>query len=194
MMDNQNLEFVFEIGGRRFFKFSNMNNMPPLRGLKTMVFYTEMQMKTTFEYLEYHTQATESILMKDRINIFDIKKLNDQLKERLTIAADIELMLKVASIIIVDENEDIMDYDFDYNAKKIAYWKKHQGMDFFLNAPIQELFPILKDMNGSLEMYSKVLEQKNAIDMDSLLQHLPADVKQKLRSKYFSSQAATPLT
>ena len=44
-------ELAFTCGGIDYYRLKDFNNMPPLRGLKTMVFYEEMNMKCTLDYL-----------------------------------------------------------------------------------------------------------------------------------------------
>lgn len=185
---NHQIKYAFTCGDIDYFQFADFNNMPPLRSLKTLVFYEEMRMKCTVEYLKWHAEANDNLLTKDKINIFEIKKLNDQLKQRIAIAVDFEILFKIASIIFFDKDEDFRDYDFGYNARKIAHWKKYQGVAFFLNLPLQELLPILKDLDGNLEIYFKVISQMNEKHMENLLQNLPEGVRSKLKgSSYFNA-------
>lgn len=223
LRNDPNIVFAFEIGERSFYQFANLNNIPSVRGLKTAVYFEEMRMKTTLEYLEYHTAANKSIFSKVKIDTIELGKLNEQIKkglsislendffntvinalseimklnnqltERLNIAIEIEIMLKVASILIIDEHEDYLDYDFDYNHKKIDFWKKH-GIDFFLRQkPIQELFPVLKDIEVNLEMYMTVVNQMNDLHMANLLQHLHPKEKERLSAKFSSLHQGKPV-
>jgi hypothetical protein len=91
------------------------------------------------------------------------------------------LALKLASIVFFDKKEDIADYDFQYNKKKIEHWKKHDGSSFFLHQPLQKLMPFLNDVSGNLNLYSQVVEKLNNLHLDNLLLHLPNGkiVKQK---------------
>jgi hypothetical protein len=186
------IEYAFTSGGIEYYQFTDFSNMPPLRGLKTMVFYEEMRLKCTMEFLDLHTKAVDEILNSTKINIFELKKLNDQLKQRLNIALDTELIFKIASIMFFDKNEDFTDYDFDYNAKKVLNWKNNDGADFFLHKPLQEILPILKDVNENLAMYSKVVEQMNTLHLENLLQNLPSVEKERLKNKSYMSAVVIP--
>lgn len=167
------VEFAFTSGGIDYYQFKDFGNIPPVRGLKTMVFHEEMRMKCSLEYLEMHCEAVDKILNDKKINIFEIKKLNDQLKQRLDIAVETELAFKLASIVFFDKKEDIADYDFQYNKKKIEHWKKHDGSSFFLQQPLQKLMPFLNDASANLNLYSQVVEKLNNLHLDNLLLHLP---------------------
>jgi hypothetical protein len=163
--------------------------MPPLRSLKTAVFYEESRMKCSMEFLEWHTQAVDNLLTKDKIDIFEIKKLNDQLKQRLYLAVDVEQMYKVASVVYFDKDEDITDYDFGYNARKIALWKK-EGESFFLREPIIKLFPFLTDFPGNFHTYMTINQQINEKHTENLLANLPKSVSSKLKevSSFFATE------
>lgn len=156
------IEEAFTIKGRTFYKFKSGLNIPYERALKTVLFYEEVRMKITFEYLEQHTKAIDKLLLSNKINIFDIKKLNDILKERLNLAFDTEILYKLASIVYFDENEDPRVYDFKHNADKIAFWKKNSSLkDFFLQTPILELMPFLANVQENLQSYSEIVQTLN---------------------------------
>ena len=177
-------KLAFTCGGIDYYQLIDFNNTPALRGLKTMVFYEEMKMKCSVEYLKLHVDAVDNILLKRNINIFEIKKLNDQLKQRLNIALEMELVYKIASVVFFPANEKIDDYDYGFNARKVAHWKKHGGADFFLQRPLIELLPVLSNLKGNLENYIQVQEKLNKIHLENLLRMLPDTQIQKLRGKF----------
>jgi hypothetical protein len=187
------IAYAFCVNGVDYYQFADFNNIPALRGLKTTVFYQEIQMKCTVDFLKLHTEAIDNILTKPRINIFEIKKLNDQLKQRLDLAIDTELAYKIASVVFFDKKENVTDYDYNYNAKKIAFWKANSGVqDFFLQQPLIELLPVLKDMQGNLSMYSRVVEQLNSLHLDTLLRNLQQSRTQQLKGKFSMSLGEMP--
>lgn len=136
-----------------------------------MVFYEEFRMKCTLEYLQLHVKAVDNILTKQKIDIYAIKGLNDQLKQRLDIALDTELLYKIASIVFFDRQENIEDYDYNYNAKKIERFKKMPG--FFLQQSLMTLLPVLKDSDLNLAAYSTVVESLNRVHLENLSKALP---------------------
>lgn len=185
-------KYAFTCGGIEYFQFTDFNNIPALRGMKTVVYYEELRMKCTLEFLKLHTEAVDNILMGQKIDVYAIKKLNDQLKQRLDIALDTELLYKIASIVFFDKAENIEDYDFNYNAKKVELWKKHKANDFFLQQPLQELLPVLKDFPGNFQMYSQVVQKLNSLHLESLLQHLPESRISSLSGRDYFSLAVMP--
>lgn len=162
------IQFAFTSGGVDYYQFTDIANMPALRGIRVMVFYEEMRMKCSFEYLQAHCEAVDKTLMKKEINIFRIKQLNDQMKQRLDIAIETELVYKLASVVFFDKDENLQDYDFDYNAKKISRFKRHEEDGFFLLKPIQDFLPFLKDVKANLVSYSNVVEQINKLHWANL--------------------------
>lgn len=153
------IEEACKIGGTTYYKFSSEFSIPYQRALMAMTFYTESTMRVDREYLELHTKAVEKILKSDKIDIYEIKKLNDFLKDRLTWIVDTDLVYKLASVVYFDENESPAKYDFEYNNKKIESWKANSTIhDFFLSVPIVELIPYIQDYKGNLDEYSKVTQ------------------------------------
>jgi hypothetical protein len=184
-------KYAFTCGGVDYYQFADFNNTPALRGLKTMVFYEEMKMKCTLDFLRLHTEAIDNLITPKPgrgISIKEIGILNDQLKQRLDLALDTELLYKIASINFFDSKENLEDYDFDYNAQKVERWKKYAGADFFLQQPLQELLPVLKSIGSNLEKFSQTVEKLNNLHLGSLLASLPLDKMKTLKGKsYFSS-------
>lgn len=163
------IEPAFKIGGETYYRFADLNNLPYKRGLMAYAVYNELDMRCTREYLEQHTKAIDSILTAQEINVFDIKKLNDQMKQRLSLTADVELMYKLASVAYFDKNESPEGYDVAYNQKKIAKWKKESSVEaFFLSQPLMDLLPFLNSVDFDLNTYSELNKELNQLHSDIL--------------------------
>lgn len=163
---------VFTCNGTVYYQYADFNNIPALRGLKTMVYFEEMKMKCTVDYLKQHYEATKNLLRnRGKIDVFEINKLNEQLGQRLDMALDMEIVYKLASVVYFDKNEDTSDYDFAYNRKKIENFRK-AGTDFFLLMPLQELAPALKAIDENLNSYFQVNQDLNNLHLETLSRHL----------------------
>jgi hypothetical protein len=187
------IEYAFSIGTKHYFRFNDHLNVPYDRALKCLVFYRELEMNCDHSFLEAHTQAIDNILLSTKIDIFKIKGLNDQLKQRLALPKDPELLYKLASVVYFDQNESPEAYEWEYGRRKIDYWKKNSSLtDFFLQKPLQELIPYLKFAGENLETFSKLTEDHAKSHLDNLQSNLSADQKMTLNGKKDSSPVVTP--
>lgn len=153
---------AFEVDGVKYFKFDcEVGNMPYQRGLEALVFYEQVRMRCTREHLEAHCKAVDAVLKSSKIDIFKLHQLNQNLSDRLTWVIETDSLYNLASVVFFDATESPYHYDFDYNKKKIAKWKKHQDQtrDFFLQMPLSDLIPSLKQSEENLHTYSKVVEE-----------------------------------
>jgi hypothetical protein len=91
------------------------------------------------------------------------------------------------------KSEDISDYDYQFNRKKIDHWKEHSGYDFFLQQPLIELLPVLKGLNASLANYISVQEKLNAVHLETLSQMLPRSKTRKSKDYSYTSLMMMPL-
>jgi hypothetical protein len=194
---------AFTIGGVEYFQFDDAFNLPYLRGLTTITYFREMQMNCDRDLLLAHCDAKETISKKlmeafsiqagkmNLTKIFDLQKesiaLDMQLKERVTMITDPDLIYKLASIVFFDKNESPYNYEHSYNLKKIEFWKKHKTMhDFFLSMPVQKLVPFLKtlpqDMSSS-SMEMEAMETAKKITIANW-EHLSSHLSQEQRMKY----------
>lgn len=167
------IEWAFNFGGVDYYKFASEFNIPYERGLKTVVFYEEARMKMDLEYVKKHTQAIDEILMATKINIFEIKALNDQMKERINMPFDVALLYKLASIVYFDRHENPKTYDYRYNSKKIARWKEGDlANSFFFQAPLLDLMPFLRDAEKNFQEYSEINRLVNKLHSEKLSSHM----------------------
>jgi hypothetical protein len=163
------IEFAFDINGEEYYRFNDVFSLPFERGLMAIAIYEETRMKCTREYLLLHTDAMDKLLHEKSIDIFKINQLNEQMKERLNMSLDVDLLYKLASVVFFDKRENPCLYDADYNLKKIAFWKQHKGVkDFFLQTPVIELIPFLQNSDFDLGTYSEVNMELNQIHSERL--------------------------
>ena len=208
---NHTIVPAFTIGGVEYFQFDDAFNLPYLRGLTTITYFREMQMNCDRELLLAHCDAKENISKKlleafniqagkmNLTKIFDLQKesiaLDMQLKERVTMITDPDLIYKLASIVFFDKNESPYNYEHSYNLKKIEFWKKHKTMhDFFLSMPVQKLVPFLKTLpqdtlSSSMEMEAMETVRKiTKANWEILSSHLSPEQKMKYEDKLIGLQ------
>jgi hypothetical protein len=114
-------------------------------------------------------EVIRDVLRSNKIDIFKINMLNEQMGERLRLSLDVDLLYKLASIVFFDKNENPVLYDAEYCMKKIDFWKKHKGVaDFFLQKPINELMPFLRNVDFDLDTYSQMNTELNQIHSENL--------------------------
>jgi hypothetical protein len=187
------IEYVFTIGKKHYFKFSDHLNIPYERGLSCLVYYRELEMNIDREFLQEHLEAIKKILHTNPIDIFRINNLNEQLLTRLSLPKDPELMYKLASVVFFDQDESPIVYEYEYGKKKIQYWKENTTVhDFFLQKPLKGLIPYLEFAGENLETFSRMMTDVNKAHSDNLYHRSLASSKMKLNGKKDSSPAATP--
>lgn len=156
------IEHAFSIGGVDYFSFVDALNTPYERGLTALIFFREISMNCDYEFLEQHVKAIDKLMTANPINIYQVKRLNDLLSQRIKLPKDPELLWKMASVLYFDGNESPYVYDFEYSKKKIEIWKQNSSLkDFFLQHPLTELIPYLKYADENLEQYSQMVEEFN---------------------------------
>jgi len=158
------IEWAFNCGGIDYYQFSDVFSLPYERGLTAVAIYNELDMRCTRDYLLLHTSAIDAILSSNEIDIFKIKQLNEQMKQRLMLITDVDLLYKLASVVFFDKNENPAIYESDYSSKKIEHWKKHRGTsDFFSQKPLMDLIPFLQNAEVDLSSFSALNKELNEI-------------------------------
>lgn len=164
--------FAFESGGIKYYQFQDIFQLCHSRAFRAMEVYEEAQMRTTKEMLQIHIDAVDKILTGEKIDIYALKKLNDQLKERVEMVIASDTVWKLASVVFFDETENPYDYDYRYGIEKIKLWKKEKDVaNFFLNTPINKLLPYLNMSESDLRIYMSVGEAMTREQIASLSQY-----------------------
>lgn len=180
----QVVELAFTVGGVDYYQHTDVANMPYKRALKCLSVYNELSMKCDRNYLTAHVEAMENIMNKggSSLNIlFEIKQLNNQLKERLLWIYDEDLIYKLAAVRFFDKNENPEDFDWKYAEKKIKSWKQNEAAaSFFLRAPIKRLIPFLNEQELNLESYSEVQKAQDKMHRENLSMNLSESRSEEL--------------
>jgi hypothetical protein len=189
---NTVVEFAFSIGGIDYFQCGagEFTNMPFNRAEKAMVFYEELKANIDYNYLLWITNEIEALLDKGKLT--KVASLVSLVKERLNLAPEPDLVLKLASVMYFDNNESIYDYDFAYNKKKIANWKTNKLDAFFLKMPIEKLLPHIDFSKiDSIQMKEAMLATSATTVrlMDNLLEgEYSPNLTEDSKNKYLSAR------
>jgi hypothetical protein len=166
------IKFSFESGGVKNYEFEDPNMLTQGRGFAALNYYKEVSMNCTREYLLAHVDITEAILTDaKKIDIFEIRKRNAQLKERLHMAIDSLTPYKMLAVMTFDETEDPYSFDYAYAMKKIERWKKDEDATFFLRIPqLKSLIPSTLLSEENIQNYMKVAREVDLADFKSILE------------------------
>lgn len=187
------IDYAFTLGKKHYFRFNSHINIPYQRGLQALVYYREVEMNTDRAYLQAHTEAVENVLRSNPIDVFKIKMYNDQLRQRLQLPKDPELMYKLASIVFFDQHENPEVYEFEKGAQKIAEWKEAASLeDFFLQQPLKELIPFLRFVGENLRTFSRLVKDVNTTHLEELSTMLSPEQKMTLYDNSSLSLAEIP--
>lgn len=176
------IEYAFSCGGTKYYCYEDINNIPFERGLAALTIFNEVEMRCSRSFLLKYTNAVRELLREKTIDIYKLNALNEVLEQRLNLTCDVELLYKLASVVFFDKQENPHVYEQTYAEKKIAKWKKDSNVtDFFLQKPIRDLMPFLKNVNTDLEVYSKLNEELN--ELHSQLVRMRGSMNKRKESK-----------
>lgn len=147
-------EVVFVSGGEEYLKFVNEFKIPYLRAMAAMDIYAEFEEKTDSKYTKLAFETIVEFLRKgDNINAGRVA-MNSL--ERMNNITNIDLAYKLASVLYTDRFENPYDYDYEYNEKKIAKWRKEKDIEgFFLKMPMSDYLPSFDGLAMSMTQYTK---------------------------------------
>lgn len=179
MLDGQyKIEHAFNLEGVDYYHIQDAFKLPTGRGLCTLMFYEEMNQRTTRDYLKDHVRANE-ILFSDpkKINIGALVLINHNLKERLDLAVFPDHVYKLASVMFFDKTEHPYEYNVKYNQEKIEKWKNTPGvLGFFLRTPLKDLINFSQLPEPNAEQFfqvSEMIDELHHKDLQDVLSKSP---------------------
>src|SRR3972149_2815579 len=131
---NKPIEFCFQIGAKRYYRFVNEYEIPQLRFKRLLNYYNEFQMKCDKDFLnDFADTILNCINVKpgDGIKLDKIITLCNELKYRLTWSFEPDQLYRLASAIFFVIKENVTDYDIKYNESKIERFKKKGMLLYF---------------------------------------------------------------
>lgn len=183
-------EYAFSLGGVDYFCCNDFLNMPPARAEKAMVFYEELKANVDYDYLDWFTKEVDDCLNKGKLTA--VVTLNGLLRERLSLAPDPQLLLKLATVVFFDKVENIYDYDFKYNEKKKEIFRNEGLSAFFLKMPLDKLVPHLDLSKVDLDTMKQAMLATSAKTVQLMDKLLAGESSQNLtepsRSKLLSQR------
>ena len=123
------VDYLFTLDGLKHYRYKDISKTNCQRMFAANDYYNELSMRCSREYLQEHTKAMDVILSDKSIDLQKISQLNLQLKERLDMIHESDMIYKIASVIIFDTTENPHDYDFKYGQEKIERFKKKAQSD-----------------------------------------------------------------
>lgn len=153
-------EFAFEIDGKEFYQFKNMLDMPAPRYQRIQEFIREAEMRITSKELNETVELVKDALNKGKIT--DAIVLLTIIENLSNLYIETDTFYRLFTCLFFDLDEDITDYDFDYNEDKIKLFKSQPATAFFFNQPMKRYLPQIDISEADLAVFlkqTKVSEQ-----------------------------------
>ena len=153
-------EFAFEIDGKEFYQFKNMLDMPAPRYQRIQEFIREAEMRITSKELNETIELVKDALNKGKVT--DAIILLSIIENLSNLYIETDTFYRLFTCLFFDLDEDITDYDFDYNEYKIKLFKSQPATAFFFNQPMRSYLPQIDISEKDLEVFlkqTKVSEQ-----------------------------------
>lgn len=161
-------EFAFEIDGKEYYTFKNLLDMPAPRYQRVEEFIREAEMRITSKDLLDMIELMKAAINKGKL--VDVVVFLNSIENLSTQYIETDTYYRLFSCIFFDLEENIMDYDFDYNEPKIELFKAQPATSFFFSQPMRKYLPAVDISEQDLAIFLKqtsankkfLLDTKNA--------------------------------
>lgn len=149
-------QFAFEIDGKEYYEFKSLLDMPAPRYQRIQEFIREAEMRLTSKDLAEFIDLIKEAINKGKITdavIFlgAMQNLSSQYIETDT-------FYRLFTCLFFDLDEDITDYDFDYNEVKLELFKSQPQTAFFFSQPMKRYLPQIDISEQDLAVFLKQTE------------------------------------
>lgn len=122
----------------KFYEFATLHDMPARRFTSLNDFIEDKNRGIDREELSFNVdESIKHIEVNSTRGVTDALILLRWMQQRLLIANDVDLILRLISCAVFTEDEDLIKYDWDIGTWKIELFEKHGLSAFFLSEPIK---------------------------------------------------------
>lgn len=163
------IEYVFTYDNIDYFYFVNPLNIGNSRHEVLLGFLNEFHHRSSLEFSKASYDMILDCINKNHIT--DIVKIVNDLKTRLEWAFEPSIVLKIASCLFFDENENPYKYDYIYNTNKQMKWASIQNsmLDFFLKMPLVDGLIHLRISEKGLAIYTNTILKQAIQQVENMI-------------------------
>tara|TARA_R110002096_G_scaffold128102_1_gene276271 strand:- start:158 stop:784 length:627 start_codon:yes stop_codon:yes gene_type:complete len=141
---DKHIKYGFSVGDKHYYRLAHDYDIFEERFKYLSTYYQEVDNKMTSSTINEFCDAAMKYI-NDGKHI-QAGQLLDEMKYRSTWLFEPTSLYKYASVLYFDLQEDIIDYDVDYNHSKIEYWSKKKTL---LRLLLKEL---MENVDGLLSL------------------------------------------
>lgn len=135
--------------GRKHYRYVDPTTMPSKRGIHSQLLNRMVNLNLTPDLNEAFAKEIEAML--DAGKVGRGLELLYKMVDRAKLPTETEILLKIAAIHYLREDEDPMDFDEGFAQAKIQDWKKDkETIDFFLQMQYREIWDCGKLSNEQI--------------------------------------------
>lgn len=153
---NKHIKYGFSTGDRHYYRFAHDYDIFESRFSYLKTFYQEVENKLTSQDINEFGGATRTYLEDYKKSLHKGEPKPELLEKAIELQKEMEYrsewlfeptsLFKYASVIYFDLQEDVLDYDVEYNHDKIRLWSKKKEL---LRTLLKEL---MENVEGLLSL------------------------------------------
>ena len=155
----KSIEFVLTLEGEDYYTFTTIADTPAERYYQCSQFMAEMDLRMNREQLEAYLEKAGQMINEG--NFGKVAAIVEEMRIRSRLLIETDTMYKLASCVFFTLEEDLTTYDYDYNDKKIAKFKRENVGSFFLKEPVKRFLPLPNISAEDLLLCLKLTEARN---------------------------------
>lgn len=168
---NKHIKYEFSVGGKHYYRFLADYDIFENRFRYLQTYYDDANRKVSAKDITDFTEATIKLINKQKL--VEAGALQKELQHRVKEwVFEPTTLFKYASVLYFDLQENIEDYDIDYNNTKIELWSKKKNIlrmilkDLMTGA--ESLLSLSKDdFNNYLYQLQEKLDKQQKLVIES---------------------------
>lgn len=146
--------YAFSIDDKEYHTFANLLDMPAPRYQRIQEFIREAEMRITSKDLTDILGLSKDAIDKGKIT--DAVIFLNAIENLTSQYIETDTFYRLFTCLFFDLDEDITDYDFDYNEEKLEKFKSQPQTAFFFSQPMKEYLPQIDISEKDLEVFLKM--------------------------------------
>ena len=165
------VEFAFSLDGKDYFRFTDLQNMPPMRALMSLAIYNRMVSGCTKEFLKEAINEIENQFKERNFSPFHVNRILEitkLIKERNEWIADGKIAYELAAVTYFTKEENILSISETQIKKKAELFENYPDQSFFLNVHLRSLIPFGDSPELDLDTYFEVQKKVKKVHSERM--------------------------
>lgn len=165
-LEGKGLVFAFKAGGKRFYRWKDIEAMPVLRMMIAKDYFEQLETGAHKEDVQAYIATVKNAINEPNLDRAKLAVITEQLEKRTKYITNVDLLYRLSAIYYVTKDDFLPNISIEQVEDRADFFKDSMPIDdFFLNARLRDFLPhgSISDLNLNTYSKAEIVERKERL-------------------------------